>query len=105
MADRATKMELILAGNRILFCAKREIRHAHCIDEGRIREITQNLSQIETLARVLDGQFLQGLNNLCPNQIDMNTKHASAWIFLEVPKLAVTLDKLLTTHGGIKVSH
>ena len=35
---------------------------------------------------------------------EWKTKASSAWISLEVPKLAVTLDRLLTTHGSIKVS-
>lgn len=29
-------------------------------DEERIREITQSLSQIETLSRVLDGEYFKG---------------------------------------------
>ena len=30
------------------------------LDEERIREITRSLSEIETLARVIDGEYLQG---------------------------------------------
>ncbi|CAF0962259.1 unnamed protein product [Rotaria sordida] len=64
LADRATKLELILA------------------DEERIREITQTLSEIDTLARVLDGEHFQ-----------------------EIPKLSTTLNKLLVTHNDIKNHH
>ncbi|CAF1109129.1 unnamed protein product [Rotaria sordida] len=64
LADRATKLELILA------------------DEERIREITQTLSEIDTLARVLDGEHFQ-----------------------EIPKLSTSLNKLLVTHNDIKNHH
>lgn len=64
MADRATKFELILA------------------DEERIRDITESLAQIETLARVLDEKT-----------------------FADIPTLYVHLNKLLTTHQTIKDQH
>ncbi|CAF1147322.1 unnamed protein product [Rotaria sp. Silwood1] len=64
LTDRATKLELILA------------------DEERIREITKALSEIDTLARVLDGEYFQ-----------------------EIPKLFTTLNKLLVTHNDIKNHH
>ncbi|CAF0999189.1 unnamed protein product [Rotaria sordida] len=61
MRDRSTKLELILA------------------DDERIRDITKKLSEIDTLARVLDGEYFQ-----------------------EIPKLFNTLSKLLTIHNNIK---
>ncbi|CAF1055949.1 unnamed protein product [Adineta ricciae] len=64
MADRATKLELILA------------------DEDRIREVTKSLSEIDSLARVLDGEQFQ-----------------------EIPKLMSTLSKLLVTHNENKNHH
>ncbi|CAF4338874.1 unnamed protein product, partial [Adineta steineri] len=64
MADRATKLELILA------------------DEERIHEITENLSKIDTLARVLNGED-----------------------FKEIPKLFASLNKLLIIHNDTKIQH
>ncbi|CAF2879096.1 unnamed protein product [Rotaria sp. Silwood2] len=64
LTDRATKLELILA------------------DEERIREITKTLSEIDTLARVLDGEY-----------------------FEKIPKLSTTLNKLLVTHNDLKDHH
>ncbi|UJR30730.1 hypothetical protein I4U23_018250 [Adineta vaga] len=64
MADRATKLELVLA------------------DEDRIREMTRSLSEIDTLARILDEEQLQ-----------------------EIPKLMTNLNKLLISHSDIKNHH
>ncbi|CAF1070547.1 unnamed protein product [Rotaria magnacalcarata] len=64
LTDRATKLELILA------------------DEGRIRDVTKTLSEIDSLARVLDLEH-----------------------FKEIPKLFAMLNKLLVTHNDIKIHH
>jgi len=64
MMDKTTKLELILA------------------DEDRIRSVTDSLSQIDALARVLNGDHWK-----------------------EVPKLLGTLNKLLITHNNIKNNH
>ena len=59
MADRATKLELILAGKRAKL-TRTSTFLLSCIDEDRIRDITKNLSEIDTLARVLDREHFQG---------------------------------------------
>ncbi|CAF1413886.1 unnamed protein product [Adineta steineri] len=61
MENRSTKLELILA------------------DEQRIRNVTKNLTKIDTLAQVLNGECFQ-----------------------EVPKLFSALNKLLIIHDNIK---
>lgn len=60
LADRSTKLELILAGKTLLKRIEIDIVLFFVLDEEKIREITENLSQIESFARVLDEKTFQG---------------------------------------------
>ncbi len=61
MGDRSTKLELILAGK---FFSYKSVFTNSSLDEERIRDITKNLSKIDTLAQALDGEYFQGISNL-----------------------------------------
>ena len=60
MADRATKLELMLAGNHFVVLHEL-IFEIFYLDEDRIREVTKSLSEIDSLARVIDGEQFQGI--------------------------------------------
>ena len=73
-------------------------RNVHS-DEERIREITQSLSEIETLSRVLDGEYFKGK----PITFCFDPFIKTCFRSTEIPKLFTNLNKLLINHNNNKV--
>jgi len=81
---------------KYIISKKNSFTNSH-LDEGRIRQVTKTLSEIDRLARVVDGEQFQGIKQILLIYYDYIFK------YIEIPKLLTTLNKLLVTHNDTKV--